>query len=109
MDALYAIAPDDALFMVSGTGQTNYGLNWGNGEHALSWHACAQLGEGFMCVAYGMGKTNRNVPDLPGAALLTLLIVLQVTSLTQRPSASTACRTPTPSSRCDCSALHVLH
>jgi len=31
MDALYSASPQDALFLVSGTGQTRFGLNWGNG------------------------------------------------------------------------------
>ncbi|GBF88153.1 glycoside hydrolase [Raphidocelis subcapitata] len=31
MDTLYAQTPGDVIFMISGTGQTKFGTNWGNG------------------------------------------------------------------------------
>eukprot|EP00877_Chromochloris_zofingiensis_P000949 jgi/Chrzof1/10855/Cz05g14190.t1 len=54
MDALYAVTPDDVLFMVEGAGQTNFGLNWGNGF----------ITDSSLISRYGLSDPNAFFQDL---------------------------------------------
>ncbi|KAI8468681.1 MAG: glycoside hydrolase superfamily [Monoraphidium minutum] len=65
MDRIHAASPGDALFLVSGTDQSDYGLNWGNGF----------VSDPQIIADYGLGDPNPFLRQLVARPYANLVAV----------------------------------